>query len=87
MGLNSPVYSSDYKQLVSVSSADVGPAQEQPQKLYREPRRYPCQSYVNVTVHWVHPITAEIIETCCPIPLSKMQKQCYDSDRQKHKLY
>ena len=34
-----------------------------------------------------HPITAEIIETSCVISFSKMQRQCYDSDRQKHKLY
>ena len=79
MGLNSPVYSSDYKQLVSVSSADVGPANEQPQSLGGT-----HQSYVNVTVRWVHPIAAEIIKTSCHIPFSKMQKQFYDSDRQKH---
>ena len=87
MGPNSPVYSSDYLQLVSISSPDVGPAQEQSQEFYREPRGYSCQSYVNVTVHWVHPIATEIIQTSCPIPFSQMQKQFDDSDRQKHQLY
>jgi hypothetical protein len=73
MGPNSPVHRSEFKQMVSVSLADVGPAQE-----------VPCQSYVNVTVRWVHPITTEIIKTSCPISLSKIKKQWYDSDRQKH---